>query len=157
MGRFAGSMNHHVEAPAVAHGHDRGFRSVLAGFVENRIEQRNQRGNAFEREALGAKIARLQNLFEKIGANQTLKDFVLINWAWRSFEPLNDPAAAFRPRQIHQIRANHAPADAGALLPVLYGVPSIELYAPSIVPQMPTGCLRLGRAQSAAAGALYKE
>src|SRR5260370_8523598 len=123
MGRFAGSMNHHVEAPAVAHGHDRGFRSVLAGFVENRIEQRNQRGNAFEREALGAKIARLQNLFEKIGANQTLKDFVLINWAWRSFEPLNDPAAAFRLPQMHETAANHAAVDASRFFTTLPGPP----------------------------------
>src|SRR5260370_10978767 len=57
MGRLAGSMNHHLEAPAVAHGHDRGFRAVFAGFVENRIEQRNQRGNAFERETLRAQLA----------------------------------------------------------------------------------------------------
>src|SRR5260370_40107037 len=41
MGRFAGGMNHHVEAPAVAHGHDRGFRAVFAGFVEDRVQERN--------------------------------------------------------------------------------------------------------------------
>src|SRR5258708_26884738 len=121
MGRFAGSMNHHVEAPAVAHGHDRGFRSVLAGGVKDRVQKRNQCGDAFERETLSPKIARLQNLFEKIGANQTLEDFVLIDWAWRSFEPLSDPAAAFRLRQMHEIGANRAAVDAAGFFSSLSG------------------------------------
>ena len=85
MRRFARGVNHHVQSPAVAHGHNRGFRAVLARGVENRVEKRNQGGNAFERETLGAQIACLQDLLEQIGANQPLEDFVLINWAQRSF------------------------------------------------------------------------
>jgi hypothetical protein len=46
--QLAGGVHHHVQAPAVAHGHDRGFRAVFARLVEDRVQERNQRGDAFE-------------------------------------------------------------------------------------------------------------
>src|SRR2546427_4000213 len=116
MGHLARGVHHYVQAPAVAHGHDRGFRAMFARLLEYRVEQRDQRGNAFEREALSAKVARLQNLFEKIGANQALKNFVLINFTGRGFKTLGDPAAAFRLRQVHKISADRAAVDAAGFL-----------------------------------------
>jgi len=43
--------------------------------VQDGIKQRNQRGDAFEREALGAQVTRLQDLLEEVGANQAFEDF----------------------------------------------------------------------------------
>src|SRR6266851_5267500 len=85
MWRLACRVDHHVQAAAVTHGHDGFERAMLARGVQNGIEQRNQRGNAFQGKSFGAQVARLQNLFEKIGANQTLEDFVLIDLACRRF------------------------------------------------------------------------
>ena len=57
--RLARRVNHDVQPPAVAH-RDHGIdRARFARGIQNRIEQRNQRGHAFERKALGAQIARL--------------------------------------------------------------------------------------------------
>src|SRR2546430_14861178 len=39
-------------------------------------------------------------------ADQTLEYFVLIYWAGRSFEPLGNPAATLRLRQMHEIGAD---------------------------------------------------
>ena len=62
--RFASSVDHNVEAAAMAHG-DHGIDGAgFAGGVEDGIEQRNQRGDTFERETFGAQIACLQNLFK---------------------------------------------------------------------------------------------
>src|SRR5258706_5221456 len=63
MGRLAGSMNHHVEAPAVAHGHDRGFRAVFAGFVEDRVQERRSEEHTSELQSLTNLVCRL--LLEK--------------------------------------------------------------------------------------------
>jgi len=63
----------------------------------------------------------LQNLFEKIGANQPLENFVLINWAGRSFEPLSDPVPSLRLRQMHEIGADRAAVDAARFLSSLSG------------------------------------
>ena len=62
MRRLARGVHHDVEAAAMTHGHDGFQRAVFAGSIENGIEQGNQRGDAFERKALGAEIARLQDL-----------------------------------------------------------------------------------------------
>ncbi len=48
MRHLARRVNHDVEAPAMAHGHDGRLGAVFAGLVENRIKQRDQRGDAFE-------------------------------------------------------------------------------------------------------------
>ena len=47
----------------------------ITGGIEHGIEQRDERGVSFEREAFAAEIAALQDLFEEIGADQALKDF----------------------------------------------------------------------------------
>src|SRR5258708_32439586 len=52
MRQLARGVNHHVQAPAVAHGHDRGSRAVLASRVQYRVEKRNQLRNAFQGEPL---------------------------------------------------------------------------------------------------------
>src|SRR3989442_2432882 len=96
---------------------------MFARLLEYRVEKRNQRRDAFERESLSAQVARLQDLLEKIGANQRLEDFVLINLARRRFEPLGDPAAAFRFGQMHEIGTHCAAINAAGFLGGFAGQP----------------------------------
>ena len=87
-GRALGDVDDHVEASAMAHAHDQFMRAVLAGGVENLIDQRNQRGHAFEREALVAEIALLQHLLEDVGADQQIEDALLIDGGRSAFHAL---------------------------------------------------------------------
>ena len=59
-------MHDHVQPSAVAHAHHQIHRATLAGGVENLIHQRDESGHAFERKALVAEIALLQNLLEQV-------------------------------------------------------------------------------------------
>ncbi len=58
----------------------------------------------------------LQNLFEKIGANQTLEDFVPIDFVGRRLESLRDPAPPFWLRQVHEIGTDGSAVDAACFL-----------------------------------------
>ena len=42
--------------------------------VENFVDQRDERGDAFEREALAAEIALLHDLLEDVGADEQIED-----------------------------------------------------------------------------------
>src|SRR6266849_1816303 len=116
MRRLACRVNHYVQPAAVTHGHDRFDRAVLPRGVQDGIKQGNQRSHAFQGEALGAEIARLKYLFEKVGANQTLEDLVLIDLARRRFESLRDPAPPLRFRYVHEIRADRTTVNAAGFL-----------------------------------------
>src|SRR5216684_109499 len=54
MWRLTCRVDHYVQAAAVTHSHDGFKRAVLARGVQNGIQQRNQRGDAFQGESLGA-------------------------------------------------------------------------------------------------------
>src|SRR5260370_11398582 len=106
MRRLACRVTHYVQPAAVTHGHDRFDRAVLPRGVQDGIKQRNQRSHAFQGEPLGAEIARLKYLFEKVSANQTLEDLVLIDLAGRRFESLRDPSPPLPFRYVHEISAD---------------------------------------------------
>src|SRR6266436_5509419 len=121
VGRFARGMDHNVEAATVAHGHDGFEGAVFPDGVENGVEQGNERGHTFERKTLCAQIARLQNLLEKIGADQALENFLLIDLGLRSFDALSDPAAPLRLRQMHELSADRAAINAARFLASVTG------------------------------------
>ena len=50
----------------------------LGGGVENFVDQRNEGGDAFEREALAAEIALLHDLLEDVGAGEQVEDASLV-------------------------------------------------------------------------------
>ncbi len=116
VGSFAGGVDHDVEAAAMAHGHDGFAGAVFADSVENGVEQRDQRGFAFERKTLGAEIAGLQDLLEEVGADQALQSSFLIDLGLRPFHALGDPAAAFRLGKMHEFGADGAAIDAAGFL-----------------------------------------
>ncbi len=85
---------------------------MFRGCLQDGIEQRNQRGDTFERKSLRTEIARLQYLLEEVGANQALENFALVYVLGWCFEEVDDPAPAFRLGQMHKVRANRAAIDA---------------------------------------------
>ena len=95
-----GDVGNHVQTAAMAHAHHK-FDGAQAGAgVENFIDQRDERGDAFEREALAAEIALLHDLLENIGADEQVENALLIFFCnletlRRRFHALVDPAAAF--------------------------------------------------------------
>ena len=112
--RLARGVDHHVEAAAVAHGEYRIERAALAGDVENRIEERDERGDAFERETFCPEIARLQNLFKEIGTDEAFENFVLVDVGVDVFDALDDPLTAVR---LSQTRKSWSNARCGSLPP----------------------------------------
>ena len=104
--RAAGNVRHHVQPPAVAHGQNALGGPFCASSVENFIEQRNQRGNAFEGITLRANITRLQDLLEQVGADQPLENASAIDGGGVRFETLGNPTAARRVLEVHEVRAD---------------------------------------------------
>src|SRR5260370_39246599 len=92
-------MGDPVEASAMAHSHHE-FDGAEAGTgFEKLIYQRYQRVDAFEREALAAEVALLHDLLEDIGANQQIKNPLLVFFRHlgigsRRFHLLVNPTAA---------------------------------------------------------------
>ena len=77
-GRAADGVGHDVEAAAVAHGEDGARDAVVGGGGEELIEKRDEDGEAFEREALGAEVALLDDLLEEVGADEVGEDALLV-------------------------------------------------------------------------------
>ena len=70
----ADGVGHDVETPAVAHAEDGAGDSVGGAGVEHLIEKGDEDGEAFEREALGAEVAGLDDLLEEVGADELRED-----------------------------------------------------------------------------------
>ena len=81
---------------------------ACAAAVEHAVQQRNQRGHAFERKSLAAQIARLQHLLEKFRANQPLENVGAIGLRRVGFQSLGNPAAALGIVDVHEFRADRA-------------------------------------------------
>src|SRR5450432_3794208 len=60
-------VDHYVQAPAMAHAYYGLHRAKIGRMVQNLVEEWNQYRDTFKREALGAQIAGLNDLLEKIG------------------------------------------------------------------------------------------
>src|ERR1700751_1109706 len=112
--RFARGVDHDIEAAAVAHGHNGFSGAVFSGCVENGVEERNERCDAFERKTFGAEIARLENLFKQVGANQARENYVAIGFRTGGLHALSNPAAAFGLEQVQEVRADGAGVDSAS-------------------------------------------
>src|SRR5579859_396294 len=100
----------------MAHGHDAIHSSKIPRGIKNGVEQRDQRGDAFERESLRPKIASLKNLFEQVRADQTLQYFPPIDLQLLAFKALRNPSPPLWFREVHEFRANVAAVDAPRFL-----------------------------------------
>ncbi len=122
-GLAADGVDHDVEAAAVAHGEDGAIDAVLGGGGEELVEKRDEDGEAFEGEALGAEIALLDDLLEEVGADEVGEDALLVDdagagagvEAGRVFEALLDPGAALGRGDVHELGADGAAVIAAGL------------------------------------------
>ena len=96
-GGFAEGVDHHVEASAMAHAQDGALRAELGGAVEQLVEEGDEGGDAFQREALGAEIARLDDLLEEVGAGEEVEDRLRIGLRGRGLRGAG--------RSTHELRA----------------------------------------------------
>ncbi len=78
-GVAADDVGHDVEAAAVAHAEDAGGDAGVGGGGEELVEKGDKGGEAFEREALGAEVALLDDPLEDIGADEAGEDVCLVN------------------------------------------------------------------------------
>ncbi len=99
------------EASAMAHGHDAFHGAMRGGSGENLLHHRNQGGVAFQREALGADVERLQHLLEDVGFEQLLENGFAIDLGLRAFQAVDDPLAALGVGNVHELRADGAAID----------------------------------------------
>ena len=92
------------------------LRAEFGGAVEQLVEEGDEGGDAFEREALGAEIARLDDLLEDVGAGEQIAGCAAgRRQAEPDFEALRDPLAAFAVGDVHELRADGAGVEAAGL------------------------------------------
>ena len=102
-GRAADGVRHDVEAAAMRHGDDRAGDSGGRSSGEDLIEKRNEDGEAFEGEALGAEVALLDNLFEEVGADELGEDVCLIGLGRGVLELVLKPLALLGVGNVHEL------------------------------------------------------
>ena len=108
LGRTLGDVNYDVESATVAHAHHQFHGTTFAGGLENFVDERDKCGHAFEREALAAQIALLQNLLEEVSPYELIQHVFLIHGGWGAFHALPNPAAPLRIADVHELRAHRA-------------------------------------------------
>src|SRR5258706_10310224 len=90
-----GHMGDYVEAATVAHAHYELTGAKTGTRIEKFIHQWNQRGDAFEREALTAEVSLLHDLLEDVGAEEQIENALLVLLRRIGLHLLVDPAATF--------------------------------------------------------------
>ena len=119
LGRTFGHVGDDVEAAAMAHAHDELDRAEPGAGVENFVDQRDQGGDAFEREAFAAEITLLHHLLEDIGTDEQVEDAPLIFLGRLGFDSFENPAAALRPVDVIDFDADGAGIDGAGFASVL--------------------------------------
>ncbi len=114
----ADDVGHDVEAAAMAHAEDAGGGAVVGGGGEELIEKGDEGGEAFEREALGAEVAGLDDLLEEVGAHEAGEDAGLggrVCGCGRSFELLLEPLPLLGVADVHELDADGGAVDGSSV------------------------------------------
>ena len=79
-GSAADDVDNHVQASAMAHAPARACSAPFsAAAFEDFVEQRNERGVAFERITFGSDVARLHGLLEDVGADELVENALRVD------------------------------------------------------------------------------
>src|SRR6185437_3973506 len=105
---FADRVDHHVEASAMAHRDHNLNRAAFSSLIQDFVQKRDQRSNAFEREAFGSEITRLDYMFEQVRSGEQLEDVLLVHRRSIGFEALLNPLSPCRIGNVHELGANRA-------------------------------------------------
>ncbi len=90
------------------HGDDRSGDTCRCAGSENLIEKWNEYSQPLEGEALGAKIAGLNDLLKEIGTNELSEDMSLVGLGRGLFHVLLQPLPLLRVRNVHEFDAKSA-------------------------------------------------
>ena len=101
-------IGHYVEAAAMAHGYYRGGDTKRSAGGEDMGEERDKDSEPFQREALGAEVARLDGLLEEVRADEVREDAGLVGGRGRQLHLLLEPLARGRVRDVHELQADAA-------------------------------------------------
>ena len=82
--------------------------TVLRRRLQGLSEQRNQRGQPFERESLVAEIPALHHLFEQFRAHQPLQNSLMISFRRGRFQSFLNPAPPLGVQDVHELRADRS-------------------------------------------------
>ncbi len=109
--RLPDDVGEDVEPAAVGHAHHHLVQPRLGGRLEHRVEQRDQRLAALEREPLLAHVLRLQERLERLGPVEPEQDLLLllgVRLGVLDLDALLDPAALLRVLDVHVLDADPA-------------------------------------------------
>lgn len=103
----------------MAHAHDQFNRTQPRAGVENFIDQRDECGDSFEREALAAEIPLLHYLLEDVSADEEIEDSLLIFLGRLRFHAVEDPTPPLGSVKVVDLYADGARVDVTGLVGVL--------------------------------------
>ena len=109
--RLADDVGQHVEAAAVRHAQVGGVHAVVGGFLEQGVEDRDQRLGTFETEALLAEVLGGQELLEGLGRVEPSQDVALVldvDPGAATLHLLLDPALLRRLLDVAELDADRA-------------------------------------------------
>jgi hypothetical protein len=118
---LAGDVGHNAEAATVAHGHEGIDAAQITGGIQDGIKERDEGGVAFQREALAAEVAALEDLFEEVGTDEALKNALTVDFGCRAFHAFRDPGAALGLDEMGEFNADRAAVIAAGFLGVFTG------------------------------------
>jgi hypothetical protein len=107
-GRAADGVDHDVEASAMAHGEHGRLDAEGRARCQQLVEERDEDGEAFEREALGAEVARLDDLLEDVGADEVGEDAPLGGRRGGLLDLVLEPLALLVVRDVHELGGDGA-------------------------------------------------
>ena len=105
----ADDLTHDVQPSAVAHGDHRLVGAVLGALLDGGDEERNERRDALDREALRTDVTRLDGLFEDLGAHQLVEDPLPVDPCRRRLHALGDPGPPFGLGEVHELDGERVP------------------------------------------------
>src|ERR1700722_4017368 len=100
----------------MAHPHDGFLSAKLCSAVQDLVQKRNQDGDPFERETLGAQIARLNDLLEEISLGQAFENLWLVLLRRLLFHAFLNPLPSRRVRNVHELNTDGPAVEASRLL-----------------------------------------
>ena len=106
--RPADHLGHHVQPAAVAHGEHRLLGAVRGGGVEHLGEERDEGGHAFEREALGADVARVERRSKSSARSSCSSMRRASTGGAGDLHALGDPGAPLRVGDVHELDGDRA-------------------------------------------------
>src|SRR5579884_1563292 len=115
-GGLADRVHHNVKASTMTHGQHNLQHTALCRAVQELIEEGNESGDPFQREAFCSEIPRLDDLLEKISAGEELENPLLIGLGSVCLKAVLNPLTLRRIGNVHELRSDGSAIKAARLI-----------------------------------------